>query len=206
MKKLLAKSFLFLVPILLFTSCFQTIYGMKGAKDMDEKNIQKTGDRYKIPQENSFQLDTAYVGFLRALENTEFKHAQKNHYQPLQALYYTVDGNLTSYQVNCYAGGFPNLEWERDSIMSKFPPLQQAPIDSLLPLQKHLEYLMPINNQKKIDLTGYDYVVIVHWSRIMGRQSKRLIRTVQENCKLSSDQKVKVLYVNTDNFLILINS
>jgi len=44
-----------------------------------------------------------------------------------------------------------------------------------------------------------DDIVIVYWSRFMGRQSKRLIRFVQENSKIGTDQKVKIIYANTDN-------
>lgn len=34
----------------------------------------------------------------------------------------------------------------------------------------------------------------------MGRQSKRLIGFVQDNVKLATDKRVKIIYVNTDNF------
>jgi hypothetical protein len=104
--------------------------------------------------------------------------------------------------VNCYAGGFPNLKWDINGIMSAFPPKQQAPIDSIIPLETQLKYLDPISPSFKLSLDSYDYIVIVYWNRFMGRQSKRLIHIVQENCKLEKEKKVKIIYANTDNIFV----
>ena len=83
-----------------------------------------------------------------------------------------------------------------------FPPKQQAPIDSIVPLETHLKYLKPLSETKTIQTDNYDYIVIVHWNRFMGRQSKRLIRIVQDNSELVTDKKVKIIYANTDNLFV----
>ncbi len=175
---------------------------MKKTKIVDENTIARFAEKYNIPASNNYEIDTAYFSYLFSLDTTQFKEEIKNHYQPLQALYYDNSGELKSFQVNCYAGGFPNLQWDRNEIMTTFPPKQQAPIDSIIPLETHLKYLKPLSQTEKIQTDNYDYIVIVHWNRFMGRQSKRLIRFVQDNRKTASDKNVKIIYANTDNLFV----
>ncbi len=189
----------FLFGLTSCTSIFTGLYGMKKTKTVDEKTIVRFTKRYNIPTSDSYELDTTYFSYLFSLDTTKFKSQIKNHYQPLQALYYDNSGHLKSFQVNCYAGGFPNLKWGRNEIMTTFPPKQQAPIDSIVPLETQLKYLNPLSQTSKISIDNYDYIVIVYWNRFMGRQSKRLIRFVQDNSKLETEKKVKIIYANTDN-------
>jgi hypothetical protein len=187
---------------LTLTSCtkvFMGIYGIKSIKEVDQRTILKYGKKFNIPASDNYQLDTAYFSYLFSLDTIQFKEQIKNHYQPLQALYYDNEGNLKSFQINCYAGGFPNLKWDRNEIFTSFLPKLQAPIDSILPLDTHLKYLLPIATTENFSKDNYDFIVVVHWNRFMGRQSKRLIKFVQENEKLSEEKKVKILYVNSDN-------
>jgi hypothetical protein len=39
----------------------------------------------------------------------------------------------------------------------------------------------------------------------MGRQSKNLIHTVQQNARLAADKRIKLLYVNNDNLFSQLN-
>lgn len=201
-----------LILVLLFsinfglTSCttiLTSIYGIKNIEAVDEQTIFRYAEKYNIPSTDIYEVDTAYISHLFSLDTTQYEEEIKNHYQPLQALYYNNSGHLQSFQVNCFAGGFPNLKWNRNETMTTFPPKQQAPVDSILPLDAHLKYLNPLSKTGKIKINDYDYIVIVHWNRFMGRQSKRLIRFVQDNCKLSEEAKVKILYANTDNLFSL---
>ena len=176
-----------------------SIYGLKKLKPIDQKTILQYSKKYNIPSADSYKLDTSYITFLASLDTTQYKEERKNHYQPLQALYFNQAGQLQSFQINCYAGGFPNLNWDRNEIFSTFPPQQQAPVDSILPLGTLLHYLQPLSQSKEFTAEDLDYVVIVFWSRFMGRQSKRLIRFVQENANLGTDLSTKIIYVNNDN-------
>ncbi len=187
--------------IFLLSGCstiFSTLYGIKNYKKVDENIIVKYSKKYNIPLTDSYELDTSYLSFLRRLDTALYKEQIKNHYQPLQALYYDNNGRLKSFQINCYVGGFPNLNWNRNDIMSSFPPKAQAPIDSIMDLPTQIKHLRKLSYSKTISIDNYDYHVIVYWNRFMGRQSKRLIRLVQQNSK-NTDKKVKILYVNTDN-------
>ena len=49
------------------------------------------------------------------------------------------------------------------------------------------------------DYTTADYNIILFWSVFMNRQSKILIKEIQNYQKRFPDKKMNVLYVNTDN-------
>jgi hypothetical protein len=197
---------LILILVLGLTSCspiIQGLYGIKNPKELNDKTIIRYSEKYNIPLTENYKLDTAYLTFLSSLDSTNFKEQIKNHYQPLQVLYYYKTGQLESFQINCYAGGFPNLNWNRDSIFTTFPPRKQAPIDSIISLDLQLKFIRPLSQTIGFSVENYDYIVIVYWNRLMGRQSKRLIHFVQENYKLAKDYKLKIIYVNTDNIFAL---
>lgn len=181
------------------TAILSGLYGVKKIKPVDDKIIARYSKKYNIPPADNYELDTTYFSYLASLDTTKYKLEIKNHYQPLQALYFNNSGSLISFHVNCYAGGFPNLKWNMNQNMATFPPKQQAPIDSVISLNKLVTFLKPLNTTSTFRVADYDYVVIVFWNRFMGRQSKRLIRFVQENCKLENVKKVKLIYANTDN-------
>lgn len=181
------------------TSIYTGLSGIKKIKTVDQKTIAYYAKKYNIPTADSYLLDTAFFSYLISLDTSKFKSQIKNHSQPLQALYYDNSGHLTSFQVNCYAGGFPNLKWDRNEVMKTFPPKQQAPLDSVLSLDTQIKYLNLLSQTSKPSVDYYDYIVIVYWNRFMGRQSKRLIHFVQENSKLEKEKKVKIIYANNDN-------
>jgi hypothetical protein len=179
------------------------LYGIKKITVIDDKTILRYSKKYHIPLADSYELDTSYVAFLRTRDTSKYKDQIKNHLQPLQALYYDNSNYLVSYHINCFAGGFPNLRWDRNGLFASFPPRQQAPLDSLVALERHLKHLRPISQSNSLSTGGYDLVVIVYWSRFMGRQSKRLIRFVQENARIERDKRVKIIYANTDNLFAM---
>jgi hypothetical protein len=83
-------------------------------------------EAYGIPPgSQNAMLDTSFRLVLRRMHQQDSSVA-KNHWQFLQAVYYDAAGRQQSFHINCYAGGFPNLHWERNGIMAQFPPSQQA--------------------------------------------------------------------------------
>jgi hypothetical protein len=184
------------------TSCssiFTGLYGIKKTKIVNEKTVVRYAKKFNIPFADNYELDTAYFSYLLSIDTTKYKTQIKNHYQPLQTLYYDKSGQLNSFQINCYATGFPNLKWNRNEIMTTFPPKQQAPIDSIVTLETQLNYLKPLPQTTKLSNDHYDYIVIVYWNRFMGRQSKRFIRFIQNNSNLAIGKNIKIIYANTDN-------
>lgn len=185
------------------TSSLLKLYGMKKIKAVDGKDILQYSQEYGIPLDDSYELDIAYASFLLSHDKTLYKEEIKNHYQPLQALYYDREGKLKSFQINCNAGGSPNLAWDRDSILTTFPPREQTKIDSLLSLDTQLKFLRTLTKISKFNVADYDFIVIIYWNRFMDRQSKRLIHFIQTNAKLSKEKKVKIIYANNDNIFAL---
>jgi hypothetical protein len=188
-----------LIGLLSCSTGLAGIYGMKKIKHIDEDKIVRCSKKFNIPSIDNYEIDTTYFSYLHSLDTSIFKVQIKNHYQPLQALYFDKSRKLCSFQINCYAGGFPNLNWNRNEKMTTFPPKEQAPIDSILSFEKQISFLKPLSKTELFAQENFDYIVVVYWSKFMGRQSRRLIRTIQNNLKLGHDKKIKVIYANTDN-------
>jgi hypothetical protein len=178
-------------------------YGIHNVKEIDEATILKLAKEYNIPEKDSYIIDTTYFSYLYSLDTTKYQSQINNHSQPLQALYYSRDGNLQSFHINCFAGGFPNFKWNKDDRFNTFLPKQAAPLDSILPLETQLKYLKPLYHAHKFSRDSFDYVVVVYWNKFTGRQSKRLIQLVQDNAKLSETHKVKIIYVNNDRLFAM---
>lgn len=143
-------------------------------------------------------IDTDYRKQLQKLSSDTV--LLKHHLQPLQASYYNKEGKLISFQINCNAPGFPNLNWNYKKVMEVFPPKPNAEPDTLLNLQRHLE-LLKSNSNKQIETEkDFDYFIIVNWAGFLKRQSIGLINAVKENKKLNFENKrIKIIYVCSDN-------
>lgn len=203
MKKIewVCKALIFCLVVIGTSGCTKILMGAMGInppKRLDNEQIVRVGERYGVPTNNSFVLDTNYYQYFRQMDSATCYESAKNHTQPLQALYYNRAGELISFQINCYAGGRINLQWDRDNAFQEFPPKQQAPLDTMVSLNTMLAYMIPMENTKAAAPKNYDYTVVVHWNRFLGKQSKRLIQYVQDNAELAGNKSVQVLYVNND--------
>jgi hypothetical protein len=187
-----------------FSSCAKIIVSAYGVNRtytfIDQYNIESLAVKYNIPLGDWYELDTLYFDFIKSYDEENHFRSKRNHTQPLQALYFDENGNLISFHTNCYAGGFPNLKWNRKGILNTFVPETQAPIDTLVTFNKLLPFLNKTPYTEEIIQSDYDYIVVVFWADFMGRQSKRLIRFIQRNVNLAqNNQRVKIIYVNIDN-------
>ena len=155
----------------------------------------------KINDPVIYFIDTHYKKQLQKLSNDTV--LLKHHLQPLQASYYNKEGKLISFQINCNAPGFPNLNWNNKKVMEVFPPESNAPVDTLLNQQRHLEFLKS-NSIKKIEIErDFDYFIIVYWAGFLKKQSVGLINAVNENIKLNlENKKIKIIYVCSDNVFV----
>ncbi len=84
----------------LFSSCHPVlmIYGTRNLKEISTKKITKLSRRLDMLPADGFLLDSNYYSYLFSFdksrqdstltENKELKQQIKNHYQPLQALYF----------------------------------------------------------------------------------------------------------------------
>jgi hypothetical protein len=202
------KSFLVhsLILLLLFLSSCSTIvtslYGLKSNKHRSVESIEKYSKKYKIPNQDLYVIDSSYISFIHDIDSSDWQLAKK-HFQPLQALYFDHSGTLISFHNNCFAGGFPNLKWNRDGIFEKFVPKSQIAVDSLLNFEKQLQYLKTIKGDKlnPSNYSSANYNVVVYWGVNWGRQSKRLIKYIKANCNLAKNESINILFANDDEFL-----
>jgi hypothetical protein len=202
MKKQVLWIFLLVMIVFNIQSC-TVLIGIKKLKPLSENTIMSQAKKFNIPQADSYVLDTSYFAFV--YNATTDNRLRNDHLQPLQAVYYAKENGFitpVSWQINCYAGGFPNLKWNRNGIMESFPPKEQAPLDSLVSLKTHFEFFKPLPGVTPFNSIEYDYILIVYWSRFMNRQSKKLIQAVQKNAALATDKKIRILYVNNDHFFL----
>jgi hypothetical protein len=198
MNRKLFLSFVF-IYLLVTTSCTPIFYGITGIRNpkvLSDQEVTKVATKWGIPNDASFVLDTGL--YKRVLRKAITDESRNNHAQPLQALYFIGTNYPSSYQINCYAGGFPNLNWNRNGNMNVFPPHPQAPIDSLLTFEDIVKCIRPIGSNTQ-PINGQRPVIVVFWTKFMHRQSKRFLKVVKENAALSNQLPVSVVYVNADN-------
>lgn len=173
---------------------------------LSKKDLENFRKEFKLPKEKTFRLDTNYVRYLFSFDTTQYAGEIQNHYQPIQAVYYDNKGNLISFHTNCYASaGISDgldFNWNQLNVFSSFVPGTLAPIDSILPLSRHLSFIRAFDN-KPIDTTGFssfDYTVIIHWGKKWRpKDSKNLIKIVTNNVNLAVNKKINIMYVNSDD-------
>lgn len=182
----------------------ESVYGMRQPVAVDFPQVSEYAQAYGVgvAPGKSFALDVSYYEFLKR-QPLALQEVAKNHAQPLQLLYYNRAGRLISYYVNCYAGGFPNLDWNHDNQLEVFPPVSQAPTDSLLSFTQLAPFLRTVGGSRVQAMESLaDYTVVVFWSHRMGRQSRRLLAAAQKNLERApAGQRTYILYVNNDAYL-----
>jgi hypothetical protein len=186
------------------TTVAEGVYGMRRSETVDVPQVREYAQDYGVGvvPGKSFVLDVSYFEFLKR-QPLRLQEVAMNHAQPLQLLYYNRAGRLISYYVNRYAGGFPNLDWNHDRQLEVFPPVTQAPADSMLSFAELAPFLRTVDGSRVQAMQSFaDYTVVVFWSNRMGRQSRRLLAAAQQNLQLApATKKAYILYVNNDAYL-----
>ena len=130
------KLFILTSIILVFGSCARIIVGMYGVNRthtfVNQDNLAVLAKEYNVPLRDWFELDTLYFHFIRSFDDEVHFCSKRDHTQLLQILYFNQNGDLISFFTNCYAGGFPNLRWNRNNLLNTFVPKSRAPIDTLV--------------------------------------------------------------------------
>lgn len=189
---------------LIIISCWHRVNWKYLSKE-DQENFRK---EFRLPKEKTFRLDTNYMRYLFSLDTSKYAREIHDRYQPIQACYYDKSGKLISFHINCYASiGIPDkadLNWNQQNAFTSFVPKTVAPVDSILPLSKHLSFIKTFDN-KPIDTTGfsgYEYTIIIHWGKKWRpKESKNILKIVSDNANLEEDKKINILYVNSDDAL-----
>lgn len=185
----------------LISSCNTTIkilYGYRSPKNISEKTHQRLLRKLDAASDNAFMIDSTYLYLLNIQDTVHFRLQKKNHYQPIQALYFGKGRFPESWFINCYAGGFPNLHWDANNNFEVFPPLTAAPLDSILSFDSLCTVLEPQMVSAKLKTGATEpYTIVLFWNRVMFRQCKRLNRLVLSNLRKHPGSG-RVIYVNND--------
>jgi hypothetical protein len=172
--------------------------GMKQPKELNRNQLQRFNRKMNIPEPNSFFADTSYWNLFINLPKEG--GVQKNHYQPIQAIYFNKGSKYpTAWYINCYAKATTfNLLWNADSSFNVFPPKGNAPLDSAISISSFDTYIHPVFPSSKYFINPDEINIIVIYNRVFQRQSRNLIRLVQQNAALS-ETPVHISYINIDN-------
>jgi len=186
------------------------VYGLKAQPvPMSENQLITQARKWNIPDSLIYELDPIKqlkfflpTDSLKTAYNNGIYNSKIDDYlQPMQAFYYDSTGKLISWFVNCYTGGFPNLKWNKAGAFNRsFPPMPSlAELDTLQNLNQHLSILTTVAKSVIDSTQKVDYTVVVYWSKTFGRQSKRLVKYVNNNLKLGHGKNIRLYYVNGDN-------
>lgn len=197
------------IILLSFYSCntimIKTI-GIKEQKELSIERLNKFIRKKKLPSKTSFYIaDTEkYFNFLKERYLPD-STAVKQSMQPLKVMYF-VNDNLVSYHINCNAGGFPNLTWNRNNDFVRFIPHKQVhtKLDSSFLFSDLKLYLKPTFEKQNTVLNSEAKIkIVVFWNFLMKRQSKRLIKLVKKNITLNKNKEaVEIYFVNNDKLYI----
>ena len=182
-----------------------SLMGIKQPAECDLEEIIAYSDKFGITANSSYYLDTTYLYDLLHFGKND-TILRNNLMQPLQIRFYHKTDTLLSLHLNCTAGGFPNLKWNKRGQLNTIPPNFTVDVDTCLLFCKDVKYLIPTSNDcHSFDYyNNADYNIILFWSVFMNRQSKILIREIQDYQKRFPDKKMNVLYVNTDKIFSIL--
>lgn len=181
--------------LILLSSCnliIRKCYGIKNNKGtIKYSTITKFSKKLKI--DTFYTVNNNYL-------NLHYSTKNYNNYffQPLQVKFYsTINDSLTGMIVNCQVGGFPNLKWKRSGCFDSFSTTTK--LDTFPLLKNELIYFSNNLSQEfpKISKSS-KYTILVYYSVIMNRQTKRLIKLVRKSFKTT---ETKIIYINSDLFL-----
>lgn len=204
LKKQFTVSGLLLLCILLSSCSFvmEKMMGVRSARPLTEKEHQRFLKKLGAASDLTYSADSSYLFALKKLYPDSAQHRQmKNHYQPIQVLYFGHSSLPSFSMINCYAGGFPKLNWNEGGRFDTFPPLIGSPVDTIFTLETLLKNIKPYNGTKVLK-SGQEepYTAVFYWCRWNFRESKRLHRLVKENLN-KSHLPWRILYVNTDQYI-----
>ncbi|HET8963229.1 MAG TPA: hypothetical protein VFM99_04995 [Chitinophagales bacterium] len=211
-KNVIINSLVFTFVLFSASSCqpiLKAFVGVNNVKQYSANEILIKSNRYHLANENLYEIrDTAYWAFIKSYEGKMLNnyYTFKDLYQPLQVFSFDSTGILQFHLINCKVGGFPNLKWDRYGYFDIAPLKMPSTLlsDSTLKLNTIKEYYLPISINQDVSNTEFNECIIVYWNYFLGRQSKRLIKKIQEY-NINTNSNAYVYYVNTDNLFYLMS-
>jgi hypothetical protein len=196
---------LLLIAVLLcllpgFNSCIW-LYGYRGIKERPDSELQKFTQK-NLPGQTAFKIDTlAFWEHYKDIGDNQLLH---DLYQPIQMMVYDSNHVLKSWEINCYAPGFPNLKWEKYINFDTIPPtpLRANPYLEVLNKNVGFDFIVDLQGSKIALNKDYDYLFIAYYSLGLRRQSKRLLKAMKKYQEKHPELKIEIIGVYTDDALL----
>jgi hypothetical protein len=191
------------VLLLSSSSCsfiFKTVGGYRKLMPVSDKEHRRLLKKLDANPDFAFSADTNYILRMQSdFPDSSHFLMIKNHYQPVQMILFGHSRYKSYHLPNCYAPGVPHLAWNKGGRLDQYPPINGAPIDSLITFDKLIGYFKPFGHQQVYTVGPSEpNTVVMLWSRLIFKESKRLNRYIKKNLKLANEP-YRILYVNLDN-------
>lgn len=178
----------------LLSSC-KLLVGVKKPLEINASNFEGVCKQHRV-NSNTESYFTANRQFSNLVHQFSIDTSHQNYLQPLQLIVFDSSHKLVSHLINCNVGGFPKLKWNRRASFDQIPVLQNGLYPSKAVF--NMQFLSKLTS-KEFNKGSHDYYYFVIWSRILGYNSKKFIRLIQENLKLNESNKISLIYINIDN-------
>ena len=199
MHKIIRNCLVSLIFLFSLTSCLRTIYGIKNYETPSKDQMNKYAIKWGIDTTiNYLTLDS--IRYINLINNKSLDSLTLNNLkQPLQWQFYDSSDNLTCFVPNCNVGGFPNLKWNREQFISEYPPTNSdCNAERKISLNELFNSCREPHGLLSVDKTN----VVVYWSVFMGRQSKVMIKKLNEYLDKYPRRDRKIIYVNIDDLIL----
>jgi hypothetical protein len=173
------------------------IYGIRNIDQLNTDTILNAINKNEtLRNHENYFVDSTYLKGVYSKLSDDTNYAV-HLYQPIQAMYFDTMGQLVSYHINCNAGGFPNLKWNRHNAFNIYPPVTQTPCSDKITYSLIGPYLNGLTGEGIVSTKREK--VVIFWSTMMYKQSESLIALVMQNLKATGkESSVEVQFVNTD--------
>ncbi|MBO6023492.1 MAG: hypothetical protein J6P83_01395 [Bacteroidales bacterium] len=169
------------------------LFGFREIHGYDAEQCEKFYK--KLPKDFEFTpLVCNEKQFMQVSELGTDSMQMKNLYQPLKIMYFHGD-SLVSFHINCYCPptlGF-NLNWNFNHQFDEFPPATTVPLNGMTVTRSQMRTIFP-------EIKGEaDYTVLIFWTNMLHKVSKREIKTVYKNLKkFQQFNNTEVYLINND--------
>lgn len=197
----------------------KVLFGMRSKVYwMEPKDVHSYFDKFDIPANQRFELDTAsyykaevqeyrlQLEALDSLDSLEQKKERKilnDNLQPNQIRFFNAQGDPIFKMVNCYIDPPLPVSWNKHGSFDAFPPtidfMQSG--EGNKPLSHFLKHTHTLDQKavNKHDLPKAGYYAMVINNDLMKRVSRRQMRTMKKYLKEHQEENIHVLYVNNNN-------
>lgn len=176
------------------SSIAKTVFGIEELREFDSKRVESflTESQNTIDCTQIVATEDQVDSMIRLdLDSNMMQHRA----QPVQVLYFDND-SLAFYHINCYTqSGFMSFDWNNYGSFDSFPPTPGVveDIHGSMALDKYRAIFPDLKTETR-------YTIIILWSNMLRKVSRKAVKTVADNIRGHSD--CAVVLVNTDRWWI----